>query len=216
MTGPPATIPTVDETRTIPSDPERCAIRVNGRTVARLRAIDVETLGIRAGTAWTDDLASAAADAAAGDETRRAALRLLARRAYSRHELTTRLAERPFADTIVDELADAGWLDDAAYATDLARSLIDRQPAGRELVLRRLAARGIDPHTATAAADAALAGVDSHDAALALARTRALDGTADPKTLRRIAGLLARRGFDADAIEFAIDAIARKQSTVDP
>jgi SOS response regulatory protein OraA/RecX len=193
--------PVIELIRPLPSDPNVRSVRVAGRVVARLRAADAEHLGLAPGDAWTPALAAEVDRLKSLDATRRAALGLLARRGYARRELLERLERRGLAHgaEIVDELAQQGWLDDAAYAADLARGLTRRRMS-RELLVARIAARGVDPATAEAAADAAIGDTDPVDTAFELARARVGERATGPRAVRRVAGLLARHGFDEDTI----------------
>lgn len=132
---------------------------------------------------------------------RDAALRLLAVRERSRAELRTRLRTRGFhgdaIEAVLDRLAETGLQDDRRFAERYAEDSAGRGKAAR-LIQGELRGRGIDIETAAAAATSSPE--DEYERALALARTKAARmGGADAATkARRILGMLARRGYDAE------------------
>jgi regulatory protein len=127
--------------------------------------------------------------------TRAAAFRLLARRDRSRSELQSRLAARfpaDLADRVVDELTQAGYLDDARLAKRLAERLADERGFGPARVRHELLRRGLPPEAAPPPDPEAV-----RAAALQAARRYLADRAPDDRTLRRLAGHLERRGFPA-------------------
>ena len=196
----------IGDIRPMPSDPNMRSVRVGRRVVARLRAADIEALGLEVGQPFTPELASAVAEALELNKARKAALGLLSRRAYSSRQIIQRLTRRGHAKAIarrvIEQLLADGWLDDEAYAESLAGEIIAAKPAGQRLIVHKLIARGIDAELANRAAEGVLADRDLLTDAEALARKRlnALRGVPRATALRRIAGLLSRRGFDRDTI----------------
>lgn len=128
------------------------------------------------------------------------ALQMLERRACTRAELARALARRGVpaaaAGAVLDRFTEVGLVDDAAFA----QAWVDSRHAGRGLARRALAAelhrRGVDTVTARAALEAV-----SDDDELAAARAlvaRRLPATAGlprPARVRRLSGMLARKGF---------------------
>jgi len=184
--------------------PELVSVRVAGRVVARVRATDVETLGLRVGLAWTEQLDARVRDADARLRARRDALRLLGRRARSRGELSERLGGRhepPVVEGVLDELAKTGLIDDLAYGRAYAAELLARAPAGRGLVVERLVRRHLDPALAERIADEALDAAGGDDGvAWARRRMATMGGVRPEVAARRLASGLARRGVDEDRI----------------
>lgn len=122
--------------------------------------------------------------------------------ARSRHELAARLARRnvpnDVAGRLLDRFEEVGLIDDEAFA----RSWVDSRQRTRGLARRALAQelrrKGVDDETARDV----LAEVDPADeeqAARALVRKklRSLRGVDDAAAARRLAGLLARKGYSA-------------------
>jgi SOS response regulatory protein OraA/RecX len=201
---------TVTGLKPMPSDPNYRRISVDGRAVARLRADDVEALGLAIGAPWTARLAMAVRDVVARAAARREAMRLLSRRAYSQREMVDRLArrhERPCAEQVAAELASGGWLNDRAYADDLAAATLARKPAATGYLEERLASRGVAPEVARDAAQRATADRSDLDAALdwLRARRRGSHRRAAASEPRRLAAALSRRGFEDDTIRTALD-----------
>lgn len=130
---------------------------------------------------------------------REAALRMLARRAYGAEELRGKLFEKGFSE---DQAADAvGWLlelrylDDGAYAENLARSCAARG-YGPYRIRQELRRRCLDEALIEETMEAAPPVEDGVDAALA----RLARGSMDAKERRRVAAVLYRKGFSWDDI----------------
>ena len=195
----------------LPSDPNVCRVRVDGRVIARLRAIDVEALDLSAGQAWTDALARTLEATLAMNKARRTAFNVLGRRAYSRGELVERLVrkghDRTAARLVADEMVADGWLDDAEYARAVARGVLAQKPAAHRLLVQKLLARRIDRELAEQITHEILEDVDLAGSALELARRRlrTMTGVSDATARRRLGAMLARRGFDADIVLGVLD-----------
>ncbi len=142
------------------------------------------------------------------DVIREHALRLLEPRGYSRGELAQRLASKGYdsglIEVVVERLVACGLLDDAAYARDLADSIVKRKPASAQLIEEKLIARRIPMELARQVAAETVADVDPLEAATRLAMS--YGPVASPQAARRrIGSTLARRGFDADIISAALE-----------
>jgi len=149
------------------------------------------------------DLQSRDAEPDAYDVARQIVLRQLAMSPKSRKQLRDKLRQRncpdDVAEAVLDRMSDVGLVDDEAYAGMLVRS----QQAGRGLAKRALArelrTKGVDDETAKATLDA----IDPHaerDQAerLVAKRLRAMHGLDATVQTRRLAGMLARKGYPAD------------------
>ncbi len=122
--------------------------------------------------------------------------------ARSRHELAERLARRNVPDEVAGRLLDrfeeVGLVDDEAFA----RSWVDSRQRTRGLARRALAQELRRKGVADETARDVLAEVDPGDeeqAARALVRKklRGLRGVDDTVAARRLAGMLARKGYSA-------------------
>lgn len=155
---------------------------------------------------------------ASPDEIRDRAETLLVRklrgRSLSLAEARTALRAIDGADDLVidDVLAkfvDLGYLDDEAFAEQLAMSAVERRGQGRRAVAQTLRKRGISREVA----DAAIAELPDDDAERALdfarSKAHAVGGKDYDASLRRLAGQLARRGYSSSvSLEAARQALA--------
>jgi regulatory protein len=183
-------------------DPDRRSIFVDGTFVVGLHVETILVAKLRVGnqidgtrlvTVLKEDEAKKAWDAA---------LIYLGRSARSRLEVTKKLASRFGPDvcsSVVERLSAGGWLDDYEFATTFVRSY----PAYGERRLRTsLLRKGINPEVAEQVLREQLVGRDEVAQAREVA-TKRLErmGEVDRDTAhRRIAGLLARRGYGFDTI----------------
>lgn len=160
-----------------------------------------------------------------------------------RQRLLARNTPGPIAARIVAEFERARLVNDSRLAEHTIARELEQGPVGRRRLEDRLARRMIDEDLAARAIDAATRGRRGADDALLVARqllkqlaakptskdaaklpastdnsaknksrTR---GALDAKAFRRIAAALARRGFDDDDIQHAIDALGPPESDAD-
>jgi regulatory protein len=142
------------------------------------------------------------------DLARQIVLRQLAMVPRSRAELLQKLAQRgctpAVAGAVLDRLTQVGLVDDEAYAHMLVRS----QQAGRGLAKRALArelrTRGIEGDLAEKALSS-ISDEDERDRARALVdkKLRAMHGLGIEVQTRRLAGMLARKGYSS-GMTFAV------------
>jgi len=132
---------------------------------------------------------------------RRAAVDLLARKAWSRRELARRLERRgASADTaaaVVGELAARGYLDDEGFARWWAHARGQGRRVGSMRLRQELLAKGISRELAAAAVAAAFAETPELDRALDAGRRRlaALSRGSQGRVPVRLADYLLRRGY---------------------
>ncbi len=137
------------------------------------------------------------------DWARQIVLRQLTAAPRSRAQLEQALRRKNCPDdvaaAVLDRMAEVGLVDDEAYAGMLVRS----QQAGRGLATRalrqELRRKGVHDDTAAAA----LAEVDPHQEEerareLVARRLRTMHGLEPHVQTRRLAGMLARKGYDAE------------------
>lgn len=149
----------------------------------------------------------------AAAKVRERALRLLDQRSRSRHELRERLldprrvkeGEEPpppeLIDDVLDSLQRSGLIDDEAFAHEWVRQRFERRGKSTMVLRRELQEKGVF----AADQDSALEQIDEDDErelARSLAQKKArsvktvpADRAQRDKALRRIVGVLARRGF---------------------
>jgi|GEM_PF-613777 len=140
------------------------------------------------------------------------ALRMLALRAHTEAQVRARLAREELgahADEVIAWLRGLGYLDDGAYASARARTLLGRGGLGPRKAEQKLVQAGLPPAAAKAAVRAALAGEEGTPPAeaeralcRALAERRARRPLAglDAKARARLGRFLAGRGFGGAAI----------------
>ncbi|OBJ74237.1 recombination regulator RecX [Mycobacterium sp. 1274756.6] len=152
------------------------------------------------------------------EQARTLCLRLLTARARSRAELTAQLARRGYpeevATRVLDRLAAAGLVDDAAFAEQWVRSRHRYAGRGRRALAAELRRKGIDEEVAAGAlgeVDAAAERGRAEELVGKRLRRENLDG--DPlKIARRLVAMLARRGYHQTlAYDVVRTAIAAEQ-----
>jgi regulatory protein len=132
---------------------------------------------------------------------RRAAIDLLARKAWSRRELTRRLERRgapaEVAADVVAELAARGYLDDEGFARWWAQVRGQGRRVGSVRLRRELLAKGISRELAAAAVAAAFAETSELERALDAGQRRlaALSRGSQERVPARLADHLLRRGY---------------------
>jgi len=130
------------------------------------------------------------------------ALLLLAVRARSRHELSSRLLRAGFEAEEVEaeliRLEEVGLVDDRAFAHELAEHQLKVKRSGRRAVASALAAKGVARGTIEQALAELGGNEDEGDRALALAsdQARRLTRVAPEVAFGRLVSFLARRGYD--------------------
>jgi regulatory protein len=134
-------------------------------------------------------------------ETRRAAIGLLARKAWTRRELCQRLERRgapvDVAEVVVADLAARGYLDDEGYARWWAEARAKGRRVGSVRLRRELVAKGIAPDLASAAVSAAFETASELDLAMEAGRRRlaAIARRGTERLPARLADHLLRRGY---------------------
>jgi regulatory protein len=138
------------------------------------------------------------------EHARALCLRLLTARARTRAELSGQLAKRGYPDDIRDRVLDrltaAGLVDDADFAAEWVRARHANAGKSKRALAAELHTKGVDNDVITTA----LAGIDGaaeRERAEQLVRARlrreALsgDGKDEARVSRRLAAMLARRGY---------------------
>ncbi len=137
------------------------------------------------------------------DWARQIVLRQLTSAPKSRSQLETALRRKNCPDevaaVVLDRMEEVGLVDDTAYAGMLVRS----QQAGRGLARRALAhelrRKGVDEETAEAALDEVDPAAEEDRArALVARRLRSMSGLDPVVQTRRLAGMLARKGYGSE------------------
>jgi regulatory protein len=150
-------------------------------------------------------------------------LRLLTVRARTRAELEGQLAKRGYPDDVsgrvLDRLAEVGLVDDADFAEQWVRSRRANAGKGKRALAAELRNKGVDKDVITATLADIDAGAERQRAEQLvrdkLRREKLVDGD-DAKVVRRLVGMLARRGysqsmaFDVVKVELAAEQERRR------
>lgn len=189
---------------------ERVAVHLDGRRAFDLASAVADRAGLRAGTLLDAERQQELLAEDAPYRARERALRLLGLRDRSRREIAGRLRLAGFGPAVVGEtvewLADLGYLDDRRFA---AAYVAEKQRSGwgARRIRAELAAKGVE----RSVVDEVLAALEQTGSAASGEGDSVLENTvrkrfggqfaADPQAAeRRLAGFLARRGYDWDAI----------------
>jgi regulatory protein len=128
--------------------------------------------------------------------------------ARSRQELRDKLAKRDVPDELAERLLDrfteVGLVDDEAFARAWVESRQRSRGLARRAIAQELRRKGVDDETARTALDE-LDPVQEEQAARALVRKklRSVSGVDRTTATRRLAGMLARKGYPA-GLAFAV------------
>ena len=188
------------------------SLRVRGRwlcvledgTILRITENEVVAFGLCSGLELTEEQMEAVIQAAKAAAVRDKAMDLLAARPLSRKELIDKLtakprskdkeplADRETAQAAADRLEELGYLNDQTYAHTVAEHYAAKG-CGPSRIKEELYRRGVP----RAFWDEALEGLDAPDDAIDAFLEKKLRGVdlTDPKSYRRAADALARRGF---------------------
>ncbi|WP_431232648.1 recombination regulator RecX [Mycolicibacterium psychrotolerans] len=130
-------------------------------------------------------------------------LRLLTARPRTRSELAGQMAKRGYPDEIVanelNRLAAVGLIDDTDFAEQWVRSRRARAGKGKRALAAELRGKGVDDEVIAAALDDIDAGAERQRAEELVEqklRREKLDDGDDTKVMRRLVGMLARRGYN--------------------
>lgn len=146
-------------------------------------------------------------------------LRLLTVRARTRAELAGQLAKRGYpddvAEAVLDRLAAVGLIDDEDFAAQWVRSRQQHAGKGKRALAAELRTKGIDGDVIAAALDGIDAGAERVRAEQLverkLRRETLTDGD-DAKVMRRLVGMLARRGYGQSmAVAVVTDVLAAER-----
>jgi regulatory protein len=179
----------------------------------------IEKLQLRVGLAVDPMLAAAIAEEATISRVYDRAMMMLAARGRASGELKrllVRKGEDPRAvDTVIERLTAAGFLDDEAFSRQFARSKTTTGTSRRRIE-QELGRKGVDRSLAKEAIEQTFA-EENVDEQVAIDRAaekklRTLARVDDLTRRRRLYSYLARRGFDADAINGVL-ARLRQDST---
>jgi regulatory protein len=141
-------------------------------------------------------------EASREEQARNLCLRLLTARARTRSELQGQLAKRGYPDDVSDRvlgrLAQVGLIDDADFAEQWVRSRRVNAGKGKRALAAELRTKGVDNDVITAVLADIDAGAERERAEQLVRdklRREKLGNDDDTKVMRRLVGMLARRGY---------------------
>jgi regulatory protein len=191
-------------------DRERVNVFVDGEYAFAVTAELAVLEGLRIGDAITP---ARIAELQAKDEQSKAvnsALLLLTTRPRSIKEIRTRLKQKGYSEPAIDAAIEKaeGWnyVDDEAFARFWVENREANRPRGRRLLEQELRDKGVDREIVRNAIDEA--GINEIEAATELARAKMRSyAKLEPEVARRrLAGFLARKGYNFDVVKPAIAA----------
>ncbi len=146
-------------------------------------------------------------------------LRLLTARARSRAELIGKMAKHGYpdevAETVLSRLVSVGLVDDEDFAAQWVRSRHTYSGKGKRALAAELRIKGVDAEVIAAALDGIDAGAERGRAEQLVKRKLRREVLAegdDPKVMRRLVGMLARRGYSQTmAVAVVTDALAAER-----
>lgn len=148
------------------------------------------------------------------DVARQIVLRQLAMAPRSRHQLRDKLRRRncpdEVAEAVLDRMTEVGLVDDEAFAGMVVRSQQVSRGLAKRALARELRAKGVDDETARAALDEVHPDAEQEQAERLVAKKlRTMHGLDAAVQTRRLAGMLARKGYPADlSMRVIRDAVA--------
>ena len=145
-------------------------------------------------------------------------LRLLTVRARTRAELAGHLTKRGFpddaADAVLNRLEAVGLIDDEDFAEQWVRSRQANAGKGKRALAAELRTKGVEAELIAGVLDGIDAGAERSRAEQLVERRlrrEVLDGD-DAKVMRRLVGMLARRGYSQSmAVSVVTDAVAAER-----
>jgi regulatory protein len=195
-------------------------IYIDGRFSMGISNETLLRLQFRTGDEITPELLSEMESTEELTTVRNAALRFLAHRARTVHEVREKLLKKKFpgkkVERVLDDLQESGLLNDRQFAGMYIRDQLASRPTGRLLLRQKLRQLGVEKQLTEEVLDETfrfLSQKDAvHRAVEKFMRTRA-GRVKDPVAFRnRLAGFLARRGFSWDDITPVLKQIPEKSS----
>ena len=137
------------------------------------------------------------------DVARQIVLRQLAMAPRTRKQLRDKLRQRAcpddVAEAVLDRMTEVGLVDDQAYAGMLVRSQQASRGLARRALARELHTKGVDDETAREAlSHVHPEGERDQAMRLVAKKLRTMHGLDATVQMRRLAGMLARKGYPAD------------------
>lgn len=199
---------TITALKALRRDRARVAVFLDGEESFSLALI--HALWLKVGQTLSDNEIDALRASDTLEKARQRVIGLLEYRPRTVQEVRQRLARAGVDDAtsgkVIDELREAGLLDDRAFADAWVESRLRANPRGKRMLAWELRRKGAAPD----AVSAALSGIDDSVAALAAARKRLprLDGLEARERRQKLIEHLARNGFSYTIIEDVLAKLA--------
>lgn len=153
------------------------------------------------------------------EQAHTACLRLLTVRARTRAELAGRLAKQGYpddvAETVLSRLAAVGLIDDEDFAQQWVQSRQRNAGKGKRALAAELRTKGVDDEviaSALSGIDAGIERVRAEQLVERKLRREAFNDGDEAKVMRRLVGMLARRGYSQNmAVAVVNDALAAER-----
>lgn len=193
--------------------PNRRSVYLDGQFAFGCNVNVVATFRLREGLVLTPERVDEILRGEVRQDCFDAAMKFLQTRMHARSELRTKLLRREYGagvvDGVLEDLARLGYVDDARFAQTRALSAAQHRQHGRRRAMVELLKKGVARETARRAVEDVYEATDSMAVARELARKKAPAlRRLDPLVARRrLAGMLARRGFEYDVVKPVIDEV---------
>lgn len=196
----------------------RFDVEIDGTTAGTISVDVIERLRLHVGADVDERMLEALSQETRALHTYDRALAMLASRARASRELARLLVRKgepePFVRAAIERLTAIGYLDDAAFARQFARSKLAVGGLSRRRLQSELARRGIARDVADAAIAEMLQEEHVDEAGildqLAARKLHALRDQPPDVQRRRVFAFLARRGYDLDDVRAAVDRALRR------
>ncbi len=204
--------------------PGRNNIYIDGRFAMGIGDETLIRLRLRSGDEINPPLLSEMESAEEIAKAKSVALRFLAHRPRTIHEVREKLRQKEFPEEEIEraihDLEGIGLLNDRQFAGMYIRDQLATRPSGRLLLKQKLHRLGVENQLAEEVLDEIFLSVSQKDAARQAVkkylRTRG-GRVKDPAVLRnRLAGFLARRGFSWDDISSVLKNVIEKNTAEIP
>jgi regulatory protein len=197
--------------------PGRKNIYTDGKFLTGVSTETLTRLALRTGDAISPNQLNTLQTSEGLLKAKNAALRLLATRPRTEHEIRARLHRKNVPDIHIDqvtsELKAAGMLNDAEFARMYVRNALALKPSGIQRLRQKLRLLGVERETVEDALREYAQDVDLGAEAMKAARQylqrhRSEQAAADPLRLKRkLTAFLARRGFAWDEISATVQRV---------
>ncbi len=189
--------------------PGHCQLFLNGDAFVVAQTTLIVNSGLRVGLEIEAETVNRLIAAAEVIRAKTHAIRLLREEIQNKEQMERVLEEEGFSAetirTVIGELIQSGNIRAQKYAENWVRRRQKSNPRGKTVLKQELVAKGIDVRTVEKVV-AEVQAEDEEQLALELAKKRMKHYKRLPLQVakRRLYGVLARRGFEADTIQWVI------------